>query len=104
MWFDLTESNLAPNGEFYVEAEAVAAVLATAAEQGLDATRCGIVLWHSHYISVEPSEADLSNLPEWVDVGIVFHAPTGQSVLYNNDGIFIQNEDILDAPRDTMEV
>lgn len=100
MWFPLP--NIAPTGEFYVEAEEVAKVLSAAAEQGLDASRCGVVLWHSHYIAVEPSEADLSNLPEWVDVGIVFHAPTETSTLYNKGGVINSNEAILDAPRDTL--
>lgn len=98
-WFPLT--NVAEPGEFYVEPEEVVAVLA-AAQRDLDPA-CVRYLWHSHYIAVEPSEADLSNFPEWVDVGIVFHAPTRKVTLYNAVGI-IPNIAISERARDTMEV
>lgn len=103
MWFDLSAQNLAPVGEFYVEAEAVQKVLEAANAEGLNATVCNVVLWHSHYKAVEPSAADLSNLPEWVDLGMVFHAPSQTTTLYNKGGIIIPNEDnILNSSRDKV--
>ena len=43
-----------------------------------------IVLWHSHVISVEPSQHDLMHLPEWCMYGEVFHVPTQRTTTYGN--------------------
>lgn len=98
-WFEL--KNQAGAGEFYVEAEDVMTVLRTARDS-LDpgSTR---YLWHSHYIDRAPSAADVSNFPDWVDVGMVFHTPSGEVALYNSAGI-IGDSTNSDIPRDTLEV
>lgn len=98
-WFPLT--NVAGPGEFYVEPEEVVAVL-RAAESSLDPASARY-LWHSHYITIEPSAADIEHLPDWVDAGMVFHAPSGTTTLYNRAGI-IPNIVISESARDTMEV
>lgn len=95
-WFELP--NVAGAGEFLVEPEPVIAAL-RAARDSLD-TACARYLWHSHYIAVEPSAADVSNFPDWVDAGMVFHAPSGTTTLYNAAGI-IGQEPILISARDT---
>lgn len=47
-----------------------------------------VLLWHSHTQSVEPSKADLEFFPDWlVDYGAVYHVPSGQTTLYNKDGV-----------------
>lgn len=93
IWYEL--ENVAGVGEFLVEDEDVRRVL-RAAEANPDIGRDGgvltgapvpIVLWHSHYINVEPSAADVENFPEWVDAGMVYHAPSGTTTLYNHSGV-----------------
>lgn len=93
VWYEL--ENVAGVGEFLVEDEDVRRVL-RAAEANPDIGRDGgvltgapvpIVLWHSHYINVEPSAADVENFPEWVDAGMVYHAPSGTTTLYNHSGV-----------------
>jgi len=45
-------------------------------------------LWHSHYVSEEPSTVDVEFFPGIMfDVGIVYHAPSGRSTFYNADGV-----------------
>ena len=98
-WFPLT--NVAGPGEFYVEPEEVVAVL-RAAESSLDPASARY-LWHSHYITVEPSAADVEHFPDWVDAGMVFHAPSGTTTLYNAAGI-IRITDTGSAALATPEV
>ena len=99
-WFPLT--NVAGPGEFYVEPEEVVAVL-RAAESSLDPASARY-LWHSHYITVEPSAADVEHFPDWVDAGMVFHAPSGSTTLYNAAGIIRISDDNVASTRDTQEV
>jgi hypothetical protein len=93
VWYEL--ENVAGVGEFLVEDEDVRRVL-NAAQANPDIGRDGgvltgahvpIVLWHSHYINEGPSTADVDNYPEWVDVGMVYHAPSGKTTLYNHSGV-----------------
>ena len=98
-WFELP--NIAGAGEFLVEPEPIVAAL-RAARDSLD-TACARYLWHSHYITVEPSTADIEHFPDWVDAGMVFHAPSGTTTLYNAAGI-LPTEVNSDLARDTLEV
>lgn len=88
VWWPLPNANTSP-GEFDVEDAEVRSVLINA--KGL-ADRYGqaerIVLWHTHFKSLEPSAEDLAMLKKntWLAEGILFHAPTGQSVRYNAKG------------------
>jgi proteasome lid subunit RPN8/RPN11 len=54
-------------------------------------TRMGktpVALWHSHTQSVEPSVEDVEFFPAWlVEIGAIFHAPSGQTTLYTGDGV-----------------
>lgn len=101
IWYPLT--NTAGVGEFLVESDQVKAVLSAFRDSPENALLMSIVLWHSHYITVEPSEADVENFPEWVNTGMVFHAPSGTTTLYDAAGIILNNGN-ADSPRDTMEV
>lgn len=102
VWYRLTNSADGA-GEFLVESDEVKAVLSAFQNSPENALLMSIVLWHSHYITVEPSEADVEHFPEWVNTGMVFHAPSGRTTLYNAAGIIL-NSDIQDAARDTQEV
>ncbi|QDF18055.1 hypothetical protein SEA_NARUTORUN_3 [Microbacterium phage NarutoRun] len=102
VWYRLTNSADGA-GEFLVESDEVKAVLSAFQNSPENALLMSIVLWHSHYITVEPSEADVEHFPEWVNTGMVFHAPSGTTTLYNAAGIIL-NSDIQDAARDTQEV
>lgn len=97
-WFELP--NVAGVGEFMVEGQDLKAVFesalvdpaVSAAQALLSSTHPGSVLsrvlWHSHYISDVPSNADIADFPEWlVDVGMIYHVPTSRTVLYNASGI-----------------
>ncbi|QLF84485.1 hypothetical protein SEA_RIE18_3 [Microbacterium phage Rie18] len=101
VWYPLT--NVADIGEFRVEADEVKGVLQAFQNSPENALLMSIVLWHSHYITVEPSAADVEHFPEWVNTGMVFHAPSGRTTLYNAAGI-IPVSGNADSPRDTMEV
>ena len=99
-WFKLPNAAEGA-GEFVVDAEPVVAVLRTARDT-LDPD-CLRYLWHSHYIAEEPSEADVSNFPDWVDAGIVFHAPSGKVTFYNSAGI-IPNSPVSSGATRQVEV
>lgn len=89
-WFELP--NQAGVGEFYIDASDVQSVLSAAQASGLD-PRSTRILWHSHYRSTEPSEADYQLLrdQDWIDFGVVFHAPSQTSTVYNSAGIIPNN-------------
>ncbi len=97
-WYELP--NQAGPGEFLVDAADVIAAL-RAARDSLDPASHRY-LWHSHYIAVEPSAADVSNFPDWVDMGVVFHAPSGTTTLYNAAGIIRITEPIVAGSRDNQ--
>lgn len=82
VWYELP--NRAGVGEFLVDGEDVHDVLVQAQKDlGAAFSDAGRVLWHSHYIAIEPSAADLENFPkDLVDVAFVYHAPTGVTTLY----------------------
>ncbi len=101
VWYPLT--NVAGVGEFLVEDDEVRAVLSSFQNSPENALLQSIVLWHSHYLAVEPSDADVSNFPSWVDTGMVFHAPSGRTSLYNAAGI-IRITDTGSAALATPEV
>ena len=85
VWYEL--DNVAGIGEFLIEPDSIERVLALAQRELVpeDATR---YLWHSHYLDPMPSHADYANFPLWlVEAGIVFHAPSGTTTVYNNAGI-----------------
>lgn len=91
LWYELP--NVAGVGEFLVDGEDIGRVLAQAVEDlgSENAEQCIRILWHSHYVTQEPSEADILEFPEWLaSVGLVYHAPTDSTVAYSNAGI-IQN-------------
>jgi proteasome lid subunit RPN8/RPN11 len=87
-WFELTNVAEDPVGNFFVEPEEVERVLRAAQQEGCD-SRSTRILWHSHYRSEQPSEADYQLMRDnpWIDAGIVFHAPTQKSVVYTSAGI-----------------
>lgn len=101
IWYRLT--NTAGVGEFLVDGEEVKAVLTAFQNSPENDLLLSIVLWHSHYISVEPSEADVEHFPEWVNTGMVFHAPSGVTTLYNAAGSIPVGGN-SDIARDTLEV
>lgn len=89
-------------GEFYVADWDLYAVLkAMASERGylklgeVESTAIDrmlraetLVLWHSHVNTVEPSAEDIAEFPAWLaDAGMVYHAPTQTTTLYNGAGI-----------------
>ena len=100
VWYPLT--NAAGVGEFLVEDDEVRAVLEEFATTALYPMFDQIVLWHSHYITVEPSDADIAHFPEWLSTGMVFHAPSGTTTLYNAAGIIRISSDNLAGSRDTQ--
>lgn len=102
VWYPLT--NVAGVGEFRVEEDEVKGVLMAFSDSPENALLMSIVLWHSHYITVEPSAADVEHFPEWVNTGMVFHAPSGTTTLYNAAGIIRISAENADSVRDTMEV
>lgn len=87
VWFQLCNS--ASTGEFLVEGDELLRVLNAARERDdVKASTYGRVLWHSHYIAVEPSDVDIRDFPGWLaDYGMVYHAPTGTTTVYNGDGV-----------------
>ncbi|QGH73954.1 hypothetical protein SEA_HIDDENLEAF_3 [Microbacterium phage Hiddenleaf] len=99
VWYRLT--NVGGVGEFLVEEDEVKAVLSAFQSSPENALLMSIVLWHSHYITVEPSAADVEHFPEWVNTGMVFHAPSGTTTLYNSAGIIRISEPIVAGSRDT---
>jgi proteasome lid subunit RPN8/RPN11 len=47
-----------------------------------------VVLWHSHTVSVEPSETDVETFPSWlVNTGVIYHSPSDSMTLYNESGV-----------------
>ncbi|UYL85296.1 hypothetical protein SEA_HAGER_3 [Microbacterium phage Hager] len=100
VWYRLNNVAGGP-GEFLVESDEVRGVLSAFQNSPENALLMSIVLWHSHYITVEPSEADVEHFPEWVNTGMVFHAPSGRTTLYNAAGIIRISEPIVAGSRDT---
>jgi proteasome lid subunit RPN8/RPN11 len=84
VWFELP--NEAVDAEFHVEGEHILEVVTAAVEEGLaDRIR---VLWHSHPHSAEPSAYDIEHFPAWLaTVGMVYHAATDSTVLYDGSGV-----------------
>ncbi len=101
VWYPLT--NVAEVGEFFVEDDEVRAVLREFHNTPEMDLLTSIVLWHSHYISADPSSADVAHFPEWLNTGMVFHAPSGKTTLYNRAGI-IRITDTGSAALATPEV
>lgn len=101
VWFQL--NNCAGSGEFLVEGDEILRVLGVAMQDGrVGGTEGGVnmprVLWHSHYLAVEPSDADVQEFPGWlVDVGMVYHAPSGQTTLYNHSGVISSTTNVDSA-------
>ena len=73
-------------GEFFVEGSAIQRVLAVADMEGhREELR---ILWHTHVNTVEPSEEDIAEFPEWLaHYGMVYHVPTDTVTVYNQSGI-----------------
>ena len=100
VWYPLT--NTAGVGEFLVEDDEVRAVLREFHNTPEMDLLTSIVLWHSHYLDVEPSSADIAHFPEWLSTGMVFHAPSGKTTLYNAAGIIRISDGNLADSRDTQ--
>ena len=90
VWYELP--NQAGVGEFLVDGEDVLHIVQRAQAEGHE-NGLGRVLWHSHYRSQHPSDSDMNEFPAWlVDYGVVYHAPTRQTVVYNSGGILSTTE------------
>ena len=100
-WYELP--NVAGVGEFYVEPDVVREILMIAQAE-VDPS-CMRLIWHSHYVALHPSEPDfaLMRSNDWLDYGMVYHAPTGKTTLYNAADI-LPTEVNSDLARDTLEV
>ena len=100
-WYELP--NVADVGEFYVEPDAVREILMIAQAE-VDPS-CMRLIWHSHYVALHPSDPDfaLMRSNDWLDYGMVFHAPSGTTTLYNAAGIIL-NTGNPNSARDTLEV
>lgn len=98
-WYEL-QNSCAGVGEFYVEPDAVRDTLLIAHTE-VDPS-CMRLIWHSHYVALHPSEPDFALMRnnDWLDYGMVYHAPTNQTVVYDSAGI-IRQEPILNSARDT---
>lgn len=88
-WYALenvAEQNPDGRGEFFVEGETILQVMnVILMEHGEERTR---VLWHTHVNTIEPSQEDIDEFPEWLaDAGAIYHVPTGTTTLYNQSGI-----------------
>ena len=81
-WYELP--NVAGVGEFYVEPDAVRDTLMIAQAE-VDPS-CMRLIWHSHYVALHPSEPDFALMRnnDWLDYGMVYHAPTNQTVVYDS--------------------
>jgi proteasome lid subunit RPN8/RPN11 len=81
MWYELTNISDQPDRRFEVDGEEVRYYLQMHHARPF-------VLWHSHVKSVEPSITDLESFPVWLtDMGAIFHAPSGQTTLYDASGV-----------------
>lgn len=110
-WYEL--QNTAVAGEFRVEPEDLERVLKYARSTGYHDPAGLVYLWHSHYIAEEPSDVDIQNFPSWLcDAGLVYHAPSGGTSIYNADGVLqmpvhgdnFAKEQNSDSARDNQEV
>lgn len=105
-WYELPNAASASAsggvGEFYVEPEVVRETLLVAQTE-VDPS-CMRLIWHSHYVAQSPSDADFALMRnnDWLDYGMVYHAPSGQTTVYNAAGIIRISEPIVAGSRDTQ--
>lgn len=85
-WLDLLNESTEPWHDFLITDDQMRAIVGWAAKEYPGARVHAI--WHSHYVHNEPGGGDISTFPEWLaGVGIVYHAPTSTSHVYDNTGI-----------------
>lgn len=117
IWYEL--ENIAGVGEFFVDGEHLQSVLKVAlTELGSDPSIVGThaadqmskaneiprVLWHSHYLAIEPSDADIAEFPEWlVTRGLVYHAPSHTTTPYDHSGVISPLSTAIDPSLSTAE-
>lgn len=82
-WRDLTNVSDSPEHNFAVDGEEVSVVLAEMVKQGVNPA----ILWHSHESVEGPSAKDLRELPEWLQVGVVWSSTSGVSTAYDKTGV-----------------
>jgi len=64
-----------------------------------------VMLWHTHFGGVEPSELDIEAFPTWlVETGCIHHVPTGTLTYYNHDGVRLSTSGLIDTPLATQEI
>jgi len=92
VWYTLPNS--ADVGEFLVDGADLQAVMQQAIVDLGEAVvqTADRVLWHSHYLAVEPSKADIDEFPGWlVNSGLVYHAPTQTTTAYSASSIALRS-------------
>ena len=53
--------------------------------------RASRILWHTHTKLEGPSQYDIDEFPWFVQLGMIFHVPSGLTTLYNGAGIISVN-------------
>lgn len=103
-WYQLTNIAPAQNRDktFEIDGAELRAVIARAQRSGAHDVLC---IWHSHRLSIEPSDSDLEFFPGWLtDKAVVWHVPTATSSVYDESGVVfsITHSDV--SPLATQEI
>lgn len=94
LWVELQNMSTDPVGEFEVPAEYLRTVLLALQSRYGEGNVRAHALWHSHSRLAAPSPFDVVYFPEYLSVGVIYHEPSGRSVLYDGDGLIPDPQEI----------